>query len=70
MADVLIMIDPEVLVIGGGITEAGELLLNPIKEAVYKHLPNDFAKQFEIKLAECRNDAGILGVVYNLLFSN
>lgn len=54
------IINPEVFVIGGGVSQAGDLLLNPIKE-FYKEFVFHAAKDTEIKLAELGNEAGIYG---------
>lgn len=55
------MIDPEMIVLGGGVSRAGDFLLNPVYEKVaenrfYKTLPFG-----EIALATLGNEAGIIG---------
>lgn len=53
-------VDPEVYVIGGGVSRAGEILINAIK----KHYNNNIMKALqnkEFRLAELGNDAGIFG---------
>ncbi|WDC85033.1 ROK family protein [Caloramator sp. mosi_1] len=53
--------DPEVIALGGGISNAGEYLLNQVKEEFEK---NKFFKTLpaaNIVLAQFKNDAGILG---------
>ncbi len=54
-------IDPEVVVLGGGVSSAGEFLLNAVREAVrpivfFKTMP-----YAEIRLAKLGADAGIIG---------
>jgi glucokinase len=39
LADLTYVVDPEVLVIGGGVVDAGELLLGPAREAFLAELP-------------------------------
>ena len=39
LADLAYVLDPEVLVVGGGVVEAGELLLAPTREAFFAELP-------------------------------
>lgn len=57
------IIDPEVVVIGGGVVDAGEILLDPIRASATKHSPmrtsHDMA---QIVAANLGNDAGIVGV--------
>ncbi len=52
---------PEVLVLGGGICNEGEYLLNPLKEHVLKRFTNYVLPLTEIRLAQMGNDAGIVG---------
>lgn len=59
-------IDPEIIVIGGGLSNAGEILLNPIVShyrAFAFHAYNDTA----FALAKLGNDAGIYGCVNMIL---
>ena len=58
--------DPECFVIGGGVSRAGEYLLNVIREKYvsYFHVQEP---QAEIRLAELGNDAGIYGAAKLIL---
>ncbi len=56
------VLDPEVVVIGGGVSAAGDLLLNPIREAYLAHLPaKGYRPELKITAAEFVNDAGVVG---------
>jgi glucokinase len=56
------VLDPEVVVIGGGVSAAGDLLLDPIREAFLKHLPaRGYRPELKIVAAEFVNDAGVVG---------
>jgi glucokinase len=56
------VLDPEVVVIGGGVSAAGDLLLDPIREAFRAHLPaQGFRPELKITAAEFVNDAGVVG---------
>lgn len=56
------VLDPEVVVIGGGVSAAGDLLLNPIREAYLAHLPaRGYRPELKIAAAEFVNDAGVVG---------
>lgn len=56
------VLDPEVVVIGGGVSAAGDLLLDPIREAYRAHLPaQGFRPELKITAAEFVNDAGVVG---------
>ena len=57
------IIDPERIVIGGGVIEAGDLLLEPIRASVKKHSPMRTSHAMpDIVAAKLGNDAGIVGV--------
>lgn len=52
---------PEILVIGGGISKEGDIILKPLKEFVYKYDFNKFMPKTDIRIARLFNDAGIVG---------
>ncbi|HEX3022817.1 MAG TPA: ROK family glucokinase [Lachnospiraceae bacterium] len=54
------VIDPEVYIIGGGVSQAGSILLEKIRTH-YRESVLYLSKNTEIKLAELGNDAGIYG---------
>jgi glucokinase len=62
LADLAAILDPGCFVIGGGVSEAGELLLGPARTAFEGGLTGRFYRPFaEIKLAELGEDAGLVG---------
>jgi len=62
IADVVAGLDPEVVVIGGGVSAAGELLLGPARQAFESTLTGrGFRAYARIELARFRNDAGLVG---------
>jgi glucokinase len=62
LADLAAILDPACFVIGGGVSEAGDLLLDPARAAYEKALPGRGYREFaEIRLAELRADAGLVG---------
>lgn len=63
LAQIIILIDPKCIIIGGGISAQGDYLLNHIQKQVTQFLPNDFLKT-EIKIAQLFNDAALYGAVY------
>lgn len=66
MAGIAAVVDPEVFVIGGGVSRAGKILTDHLKE-VYQ--PNVFhaSRYTDIVLAELGNDAGIYGCARMLI---
>lgn len=62
LASLAAVLDPEVFVIGGGVSEAGDLLFVPTRASFLEHLSGREIREVpEVKLAELGNDAGIVG---------
>jgi glucokinase len=56
------VLDPRVFAFGGGVAAAGELLLEPVREAFHAHVPGrGFHPEPEFRIAELVNDAGVVG---------
>lgn len=63
IASLAVILDPEAVVIGGGVIDAGDILLNPIRSSVEKYMP--FARKHphpQIVAAQLGNEAGLVGV--------
>jgi glucokinase len=63
IATLSVILDPECVVIGGGVIDAGEILLEPTREALERFMP--FAGKHpypEIIAASLGNEAGLVGV--------
>lgn len=67
LSDIVYLFDPGLIVIGGGVSAQKDFFINGIKNKMANFLPNEFLKGTEIKSAECGNDAGIIGAVYDLI---
>ncbi|KQX64432.1 ROK family glucokinase [Angustibacter sp. Root456] len=62
LANLAAAFDPALFVIGGGVSEAGELLLAPAREAFRRQLTGrGFRPEARIVRAELGNDAGLIG---------
>jgi len=62
LADLAAILDPGCFVIGGGVSDAGELLLGPARAAFEKGLPGGSHRHLaQIKPAHLGVDAGIVG---------
>ena len=61
IASVINIFQPDVLVIGGGISKEGDYLLKPIQAYVDANTYCKSIPQTEIRIATLRNDAGIIG---------
>jgi len=62
IANLVAALDPEVVVIGGGVSAAGELLLAPAQREFSRTLTGrGFRAEAKLVLAHFRNDAGLIG---------
>ena len=62
IATLAAVLDPSVIAIGGGVADAGDLLLGPVRRAFEEHLPaREHRKIAELRLAALGNEAGIIG---------
>lgn len=63
IASLCIIIDPACVVIGGGVIDAGDLLMKPTRAAILKYMPfNGKHPAPRVMVAELGNDAGLVGV--------
>jgi glucokinase len=61
LANVLVVLGPDRIVIGGGIVAAGDLVLEPIREATRAHATLVQPKDIEIVAAQLGPEAGAIG---------
>ena len=55
------VLNPEVVVVGGGVSQTGELLMSSVRSSVRHHSLSRPFDVLSIKLAMLGTDAGILG---------
>ena len=61
LANVVNILDPELIALGGGVSKAGDFLLDMVEAEMRKRLVFKEGVQTELKIAELSNDAGIIG---------
>jgi glucokinase len=62
LASLAAVLDPAVVVVGGGVSEAGELLVEPARRALARNLTGRRHRpSVEIRLASLGNSAGLVG---------
>jgi glucokinase len=61
IANAINAFDPEVVAIGGGVSAAGDLLLEPAREAAWRFTLPGVGTRTEIRLARSGGDAGVRG---------
>lgn len=65
ISNICYVVNPEVVVLGGGIMAQEEFLKEKIEKAVNKYLVSSIAEHTKIVFAQHRNDAGMLGAFYH-----
>ncbi|TFC04167.1 ROK family glucokinase [Cryobacterium mannosilyticum] len=61
-ASLAAVLDPQIFVFGGGVADAGDLLLDPIRAAYLENLPaRGYHPEAEFAIAQLVNDAGVVG---------
>lgn len=62
IADFLVAFNPGVVVLGGGVSQVGEILLEPVRKAVQKYVMNPgYLQDLQITVAKLGDDAGLFG---------
>lgn len=64
IANIVNILQPQAVVIGGGISEEGEYLIAGIRERVYEQMYSDKIEKPVIVKASLGNDAGIIGAAF------
>lgn len=65
IANICYVINPEVVVIGGGITKQKEYLYDAIRKSLDKYLIRTISEKTKLAFAANGNQAGMLGAYYN-----
>ena len=63
LGNAVTLIAPEVVVIGGGVAEAGELLLAPLRSAIAQNVSMVPIDKVEILRASLGSDSGVCGAL-------
>lgn len=70
LAGIMNTIDVEEMIIGGGLSEAGAYLLEPLNEKLEKYIFPQISNHFSLKKAILGNEAGVYGAGYSYLLKN
>lgn len=65
--NIIYLLNPEIVVIGGGITAQREYLEEKIRKRVNENMISDIFRKTKIELAKQGNQAGLLGALYHFL---
>jgi len=67
LGSILNVLDLEACLVGGGVAEAGDILLEPVRQRLPDYCWPEIAKGMRVLRAELGNDAGILGAAAQAL---
>ncbi|MFZ5516098.1 MAG: ROK family protein [Candidatus Zhuqueibacterota bacterium] len=63
IASIVNVIDPDIVIIGGGVSEAGPEFISCIENEVKKHAIKAIARKLKVIKASLGNDAGVVGAI-------
>jgi glucokinase len=63
LASIVNTIDPDIVILGGGVTEAGTEFIKRIEQVVKQYALKSIAKKLQVVKAELNLDAGIVGAI-------
>jgi glucokinase len=67
VADYLHIFNPSIVIFGGGVSRSGDLILDPIKESMRRHIMAPaYMDGLEIAYAKLGDDAGLLGALVHV----
>lgn len=61
MASVVNLLNPERIIVGGGVADAGDILMTPLKETIKKRAMKIAGETVEVVPAQLGNTAGVIG---------
>jgi len=64
LANIANTLNPEKIVLGGGVSKAGDILLEPVKEQFLRNSFPRVAHSTDISIATLGNDAGVIGAAW------
>lgn len=67
LGSVVSLLDPDIIIIGGGVSRIGEPLFSKMRQTMPRRTINSFASQTPIVPAQLKNDAGIFGAAAVIL---
>ncbi|MBN1268102.1 MAG: ROK family protein [Kiritimatiellae bacterium] len=60
-ASITYLLQPQVFIVGGGVSQSGKVLFEPLERHLKERLSPHFAERIEIKRAQLGDDAGVIG---------
>ncbi|HMW37756.1 MAG TPA: ROK family protein, partial [bacterium] len=70
LSSIVHVLNPEMIIIGGGISDAGDIFISRIRDEVIKRVMKPVKTQLQVVRAKLGNTAGLLGAGYYVLYKN
>jgi len=67
VANIMHILNPQLVVIGGGVARAGQLILEPLERTLRRHVLGSVGSGVQVRLAELGDEAGLQGGAAALL---
>lgn len=64
LTSTVFLLNPEAIIIGGGVSKAGDLLFKPLQEKLFSQIGDPFKEHLQILPARFGNEAGMLGAAH------
>lgn len=61
LTSAVFLLNPEAIIVGGGVSKAGDLLFKPLEEKLFSQIGAPFKEHLKILPARFSNDAGLIG---------
>lgn len=61
LTSTVFLLNPEAIIIGGGVSKAGKLLFDPLQEMLFSQIGEPFKEHLQILSAHFGNEAGMIG---------
>ena len=61
LTSTVFLLNPEAIILGGGVSKAGDILFRPLKEKLFAQIGEPFKEHLEILPAHFGNEAGMIG---------
>lgn len=63
LGNIATLLNPDIIVIGGGLSNLGNILLNPLEKEVRKNAFSISGRNVRVRKARLKNDSGLLGAL-------
>jgi glucokinase len=63
LVNLMHILEPEAILLGGGVSQAGDLLLDPVRRTIKERVMSEVYNQVKVELASLGDDVGLYGAI-------